>query len=64
MQTFNIYEDKITPNGAGAEEDINSDCLDTTNGQGWSCTQWVIVNENLDYLHCKDLEWGKKIKCK
>lgn len=66
LQTFNIQEDKIYPNGAGTnvENDVNTDCLDTTNGQGWTCTQWVIVYENLDYLHCKDLEWGKKTKCK
>lgn len=66
LQTFNIYEDKITPNGAGktVENDVNTDCLDTVNGQGWACTVWVITNENLDYLHCSDLEWGKKTKCK
>ena len=28
------------------------------------CTAWVLYNENLDYLKCSDLEWGKKIKCK
>ena len=30
---------------------------------GYSLAGWVLTFENLDYLHCKDLEWGKKIKC-
>ena len=65
LHTFEITEEKILPGGIiEGPDQINSDCLDTTNGQGWTCTQWVIVNENLDYLHCKDLEWGKKTKCK
>lgn len=28
------------------------------------CTAWVIFNENMDYLHCKDLSWDGKHKCK
>ncbi len=29
---------------------------------GYGCTAWVIYNENMDYLHCNDLNWdGKKI---
>ena len=65
LHTFEITEEKILPGGTIEGPDgINSDCLDTKNGEGWACTIWVIVNENLDYLHCNDLEWGKKTKCK
>ena len=31
---------------------------------GYACTAWVIQNENMDYLHCDDLSWGGKHKCK
>lgn len=31
---------------------------------GIGCTAWVIYNENMDYLHCDDLTWNGKIKCK
>lgn len=32
------------------------------NGNG--CTAWVIINENMDYLHCSDLSWTGKHSCK
>lgn len=28
------------------------------------CAAWVIYNENMDYLHCNDLSWNGKTKCK
>ncbi|MBS6602314.1 MAG: type II secretion system protein [Brachyspira sp.] len=28
------------------------------------CTAWVLLNENMDYLHCDDLSWNGKTKCK
>ena len=31
---------------------------------GRACTAWVIYNENMDYLHCDDLSWDGKHKCK
>lgn len=32
------------------------------NGNG--CAAWVIINENMDYLHCSDLSWTGKHSCK
>lgn len=32
--------------------------------QGRACTAWVLYNENMDYLHCNDLDWNTKSKCK
>lgn len=32
-------------------------------GNGFGCTAWVLFNENMDYLRCKDLDWGGKTKC-
>ncbi len=31
---------------------------------GYGCTAWVLFNENQDYLHCSDLGWNKKSRCK
>lgn len=31
---------------------------------GIGCTAWIIYNENMDYLHCDDLSWEGKNKCK
>ena len=31
---------------------------------GYECTAWALYNENMDYLHCKDLSWTGKTRCK
>ena len=36
----------------------------TSGENGRSCTAWVIYNGNMDYLHCNDLSWDGKHKCK
>ena len=35
-----------------------------TTGSNYACTAWVIVNENMDYLHCSGLSWSGKRTCK
>ena len=30
----------------------------------YSCTAWVLYNENMDYLHCDGLSWAGKHSCK
>lgn len=61
-----IYKDKIVPEGNtnGKLSDTSCNTSSSIGTPGRSCTAWVIMNENLDYLHCNDLEWGKKTKCK
>ncbi len=61
---FFVYDNKIIP--AGAPETQGEDyfvqyCLTE---KGYGCTAWALYNENLDYLHCTDLEWNGKTKCK
>lgn len=34
------------------------------NLNGYGCTAWIMYNENMDYLHCDDLSWNGKRKCK
>ncbi len=31
---------------------------------GYTCAAWIIYNENMDYLHCDDLSWDGKKRCK
>ncbi|MEE3349898.1 MAG: type II secretion system protein [Candidatus Gastranaerophilaceae bacterium] len=60
---FEGHPHKIQPEGLkGYNNDFDNVCKDN-NGRG--CTAWVIVNENLDYLHCRDkLSWTGKSSCK
>ncbi len=37
-------------------------CL-ATDSEGTSCSGWVVMNGNMDYLHCDDLSWNGKHKC-
>lgn len=58
--SFILRKNRIEPSGASASVFENS-CL--TGKRYSNCTAWVILNGNMDYLHCKDLEWGGKTKC-
>ena len=35
-----------------------------SSGNMYACTAWVIDVGNMDYLHCTDLSWNGKHKCK
>ena len=52
QRSFEKYCDIKNSEGIGAME------------QGRACTAWVIYNGNMDYLHCNDLSWHGKTKCK
>lgn len=28
------------------------------------CTAWIVLQGNMDFLHCKDLDWSGKTSCK
>ena len=67
---FMFYYTKygVTPVGtkeetnATFETKCNRKIADKLNGYG--CAAWVIYNENMDYLHCDDLSWDGKTRCK
>lgn len=64
---FYINPEKIVPAGAKALEEKKEDQKFTKNciqQNGYACAAWVIYNENMDYLHCKDLSWDGKHSCK
>lgn len=61
---------KIIPSGSPRNALSSTDFKNLCNrskynvNNGKRCTAWVILNENMDYLHCDDLDWGVKTKCK
>ena len=68
-----ITRDKLVPAGIdGASLSFERACNRAIKKPyGWhsgdnmySCTAWVLYNENMDYLHCDDLSWGGKHSCK
>lgn len=67
---FYITTNKIMPYGT-QNTTINTNTFDyacnkskTTHANGIGCTAWVLYNENMDYLHCNDLSWSGKVRCK
>ncbi len=56
-----IDDEKLLPNGLTSGK-FESECA-PEDSRGYACTAWVIYKENLDYLHCTDLEWNGKTKC-
>lgn len=62
---FVITKEGIVPHGTQDDTmyKFSTKCL-AKPGDSWGCTAWVIVNENMDYLHCNDLDWNGKTSCK
>ena len=69
---FYFTRNKIVPKGADKEpyytfmKLCNLGKADYWDGgyNGEYCTAWVLYNKNMDYLHCNDLSWKGKIRCK
>lgn len=63
---FFIYSNKILPFGSSGMTYSDSNISNCLNGTGGlSCTAWVLTNNNMDYLHCRDkLSWNGKTSCK
>lgn len=58
---FRIEPNRIYPFGTD-NTTFKNQCL---TGKNYSrCTGWVIMNGNMDYLHCNDLSINGKTKCK
>ena len=59
---FGFYLTKYGIIPSGTKEETTYSIKDST---GHGATAWVIFNENLDYLRCKDeLDWNGKTSCK
>ena len=67
---FKIFKNGVRPGGISDDtvwtETFKNQCLgEKVYGlsKAW-CAGWVIMNDNMDYWHCKDLDWNGKKKCK
>ena len=68
LHQFNIFQDGIDLQGKQVDRvsglSFTNGCLQKLYGGGSiSCSAWVIINNNMDYLHCDDLSWDGKNKC-
>ena len=67
---FKLFKDGLRPGGSPMDtiwtESFENQCLakNPMNNSGIWCTAWVLINENMDYLHCDDLSWDGKKTCK
>lgn len=65
--TFMFWLTKYGFIPVGSVADTNasfvSECKDVSTARGLGCTAWVLQNENLDYLHCNNLDWTGPTKC-
>ncbi|MBP3924752.1 type II secretion system protein [bacterium] len=64
--TFEIKENKVEPWGLEMYpfDDFCNPADAGSAEQGRGCTAWLIVHENMDYLHCIGLSWNGKHSCK
>ena len=62
--SFNVMKNRIIPFGTQEENPNFQTSCNTKNTYGSACTAWVVFNENMDYLHCNDLSWNGKTRCK
>ncbi len=64
---FYMTKDGIYPVGMPEDThytfDNNCKRNTSTSYNGYGCTAWVIMNGNMDYLHCDDLSWDGKKSC-
>lgn len=67
--SFFVTKFGLIPRGTAPQEDavntgykFSNDCLKGSTF-GFSCTAWVLENQNMDYLRCSDLSWDGKRKC-
>lgn len=62
---FVLAKEGILPHGTQTDTTytFSNSCKDKSSATGFGCTAWVLYNENLDYLHCNDLNWNTKNKC-
>ena len=63
---FVLDKNGVYPAGIDNRFGRIENCLKPIAAYGTSrgCAAWVIYKENMDYLHCDDLSWTGKSRCK
>ena len=60
---IDIFQIALNKNGIGYYDDGSEGTLKCYTNE-FACSSWVILNDNIDYIHCDDLSWNGKHKCK
>lgn len=60
---IDIFQIALNKNGIGYYDDGSEGTLKCYTNE-FTCSSWVILNDNIDYIHCDDLSWNGKHKCK
>ncbi len=58
-----VFQIAFNDNSIGWYDDGSQGTLQCYSNE-FTCSSWVIVNDNIDYIHCNDLNWKTKTKCK
>ena len=71
--SFYMTEDGVIPFGVQDDQHLFSKACDRnavskpypgfSDSLMFACTAWVVLNDNMDYLHCDGLDWNGKTKC-
>ena len=63
---FSILQSSISSYFEGQDMETYCSIKNTSENKnnGYACTRWILLNENMDYLHCDDLSWDGNSKCK
>ncbi len=62
--SFYFAQSQIRPFGISEAYPFEKYCNKSSELNSIGCAAWVLQNENMDYLHCDDLSWSGKSKCK
>ena len=60
---IDVFQIALNENGIGWYDDGSNGSLECYTNE-FTCSSWVMVNDNIDYIHCDDLNWKTKTKCK
>lgn len=62
---FYLTKQGIVPEGGARTGwySFTAQCQNYSSQLGLGCASWAIYNDNMDYLHCNDLDWYSKLKC-
>lgn len=60
---IDVFQVALNENSIGWYDDGSNGTLKCYTNE-FSCSSWVMVNDNIDYIHCDDLNWKTKTKCK
>lgn len=62
---FLYTKDNVFPYGYNKKDKpLSESGCSVKSGNGYGCAAWILTNENMDYLHCNDLNWSTKTTCK